>query len=50
MENVMIGNDSVDVFPEEIPGFPPRRDINFTIELIQGINLYNYQVVMIHMH
>jgi len=44
MENILIGNDFVDVFPEEIPGFPPRRDINFTIELIQGINLYNYQV------
>ena len=25
-----------DVFPEEIPGIPPRRDIDFTIELVPG--------------
>jgi len=22
------------VFPEEIPGLPPKRDINFTIKLV----------------
>eukprot|EP00253_Pinus_taeda_P015939 PITA_15939 len=26
-----------DVFPEEIPGLPPRRNIDFTIELIPGV-------------
>ncbi|KZV22344.1 hypothetical protein F511_20441 [Dorcoceras hygrometricum] len=25
-----------DVFPEEIPGFPPRREIDFSIELVPG--------------
>jgi hypothetical protein len=25
-----------DVFPEEIPGLPPRRDIDFSIELAPG--------------
>ena len=25
-----------DVFPEEILGLPPRRDIDFTIELVLG--------------
>jgi hypothetical protein len=25
-----------DVFPEEVPGLPPRRDIEFSIELILG--------------
>eukprot|EP00253_Pinus_taeda_P010917 PITA_10917 len=25
-----------DVFPEEIPGLPPRRNIDFTIELVPG--------------
>ena len=25
-----------DVFPDEIPGLPPKRDIDFTIELVQG--------------
>jgi hypothetical protein len=24
------------VFPEEIPGLPPRRDIDFSIELVPG--------------
>ena len=47
MENILIVNDFVDVFPEEIPGFPPRSDIDFTIELMQGINLYNYLEVLI---
>ena len=23
-------------FPDEIPGLPPKRDINFTIELVPG--------------
>ena len=25
-----------DVFPYEIPGLPPKRDIDFTIELVPG--------------
>ena len=25
-----------DVFPDKIPGLPPKRDINFTIELVPG--------------
>jgi hypothetical protein len=25
-----------DVFPEEVPGLPPRRDIDFSIELAPG--------------
>ena len=25
-----------DVFPDEIPGLPPKRDIDFTIELVPG--------------
>jgi len=24
------------VFPDEIPGLPPKRDIDFTIELVLG--------------
>jgi hypothetical protein len=24
------------VFPEEVPGLPPRRDIDFSIELVPG--------------
>ena len=25
-----------DVFPDEIPGIPPKSDINFTFELVPG--------------
>jgi hypothetical protein len=27
------------VFPEEVPGLPPRRDIDFSIELVPGVVL-----------
>jgi hypothetical protein len=27
----------IDVFPEEVPGLPPRRDIDFSIELAPGV-------------
>jgi hypothetical protein len=26
-----------DLFPEEVPGLPPRRDIDFSIELAPGV-------------
>ena len=26
-----------DVFPDEIPRLPPKRDIDFTIELVPGV-------------
>ena len=29
--------DFSDVFPEEIPGLPPKRDMNFTIELVPRV-------------
>lgn len=34
MENIPVVQDFMDVFPKEIPGFPPRRDTDFTIELM----------------
>ena len=27
----------LDVFPEELPGLPPDRDVKFRIELVPGI-------------
>ena len=27
-------NEFIDVFREEIPGLPPRRELDFTIELV----------------
>ena len=29
-------SDYPDVFPEELPGLPPQRDIEFTIDVVQG--------------
>jgi hypothetical protein len=25
------------VFPEEVPGLPPKRDLNFSIDLVFGV-------------
>ena len=33
-EDIPILQDFLDVFPEEILGLPPKRDLDFTIELI----------------
>ena len=33
-EDIPILQDFVDVFPEEIPGLCPKRDLDFTIELV----------------
>jgi len=39
LDNIPIIQDFVDVFPESIPGLPPRRDIDLNIELIPGAAL-----------
>eukprot|EP00253_Pinus_taeda_P016502 PITA_16502 len=36
LNNIPVIQEFADVFPEEIPGLPPRRDIDFTIELVPG--------------
>eukprot|EP00253_Pinus_taeda_P014041 PITA_14041 len=36
LNNILVIQEFTDVFPEEIPGLPPRRNIDFTIELIPG--------------
>ena len=35
-EEVPVVRDFPDVFPEELPGMPPDRDIEFLIELLPG--------------
>ncbi|XP_060959262.1 uncharacterized protein LOC133030512 [Cannabis sativa] len=35
-EEVKVVKEFLDVFPEELPGLPPQRDINFIIDLILG--------------
>ena len=35
-EDILILQDFLDVFSEEIPKLPPKRDLDFTIELVPG--------------
>ena len=34
LEYFHVLQEFMDVFPDEIPGLPPKRDIDFTIELV----------------
>ena len=36
LEVIRIVSDFLDVFPEELPGTPPKRDVEFFIELLPG--------------
>ena len=36
MEDIPVLREYVDVFPEEISGLPPKRELDFTIELVPG--------------
>eukprot|EP00253_Pinus_taeda_P020544 PITA_20544 len=36
LDNISVVQEFTDVFPEEVPGLPRKRDIDFTIELIPG--------------
>ena len=36
LEDYQVLQEFKDVFPDEIPGIPPKRDIDFTIELVPG--------------
>jgi hypothetical protein len=36
LEDIRVVNKFPDVFPEDLPGMPPDRDIEFSIELIRG--------------
>ena len=36
LEDFHVLQEFRDVFPHEIPGLPPKRDIDFTIELVPG--------------
>ena len=36
LKGVRVVEDIVDVFPKELPGLPPNREIEFTIELVPG--------------
>jgi hypothetical protein len=36
LEVILVLNEFQDVFPKELPGMPPDREIEFTIDLIPG--------------
>ncbi len=36
LEDIPVARDFPDVFPEELPGVPPDRDVEFVIDLIPG--------------
>ena len=38
LEEIHVVNEYPDVFPEDLHGLPPDRDVEFTIDLIPGIN------------
>ena len=37
LEDILILRGYLDVFPEEILGLPPKRELDFTIELVPGV-------------
>ncbi|KAI5350323.1 hypothetical protein L3X38_003214 [Prunus dulcis] len=38
LEDILVVCDFPDVFPDDLPGLPPERKIEFTIELLPGTN------------
>ena len=36
LEDIKVVNEYPDVFPDDLPGMPPDRDIEFSIELVPG--------------
>ncbi|BBN68081.1 transposable element gene, partial [Prunus dulcis] len=40
LEDIPVVREFLDVFPEDLPGLPPHREIEFTIELFQERTLY----------
>ncbi|XP_052736620.1 uncharacterized protein LOC128197836 [Vigna angularis] len=34
--DLLVVNDFMDVFPEEVPGLPPPREVEFSIDLVSG--------------
>jgi hypothetical protein len=36
MEEIPVVREFLDVFPDDLPGMPPERDIEFKIDLLPG--------------
>jgi hypothetical protein len=39
LEHLSVMREFVDVFPKELPGMPPKRELEFTIDLKSGTEL-----------
>ena len=37
--DLLVVNEFLDVFPEDIVDLPPERDVEFVIDLVHGTNL-----------
>lgn len=48
LENILVIQEFAYVFPEEIPRLPPKRDIDFTIELTPSV--VHYPLVIMPSH
>jgi hypothetical protein len=38
-DNIRVVKDFSDVFPEELPGMPPNREVEFAIDPLPGLPL-----------
>ena len=38
LEDIPVIKEFLDVFPEELPGLPPKREVDLSIEVVQGTN------------
>ena len=50
LSDIPIVSDCPDVFPEELPGLPPRREIEFAINIVQGAtpaSITPYQMALV---
>ena len=36
LENILVVKDFLDVFPEELSGIPPEREVDLSIEILSG--------------
>jgi hypothetical protein len=39
LENLLVVQEFANIFPEEFPGLPPKRELEFTIDLKPGTEL-----------
>ena len=36
LEDILVVKEFLDVFPKEMPGFPPKREVDLSIEILSG--------------